>query len=256
MFRNQLGYSKQWPPCVQQLMEYIAYLSQEGYAYRTAGCHIAAIGFSCKINGLTDTTQAFVVRKMLDGMKRLQNRSDTRKPINIKLLYEIIDSLRYICSSAYDITLFSVAFQIAFFGLLRISEIQFRNRDITLFKHGMHIHLISSKTDQLCNGTKIEILFTEDTTRLRADALKYTEIRPKVEGQYLIHSNGLELTQFQFRNILHKSLTLLGHNQKDFQTHSFRIGGATYLFLKGKSDNEIQKSGRWRSNVYKKYIRL
>jgi hypothetical protein len=85
-FREYMHYDKQWPPSVQQIQEYIAYLSHNGYAYSTASCHVSAISFSCKINGRADPTRSFVVQKMLTGMKRLNKRSDARRPINLSLL--------------------------------------------------------------------------------------------------------------------------------------------------------------------------
>ncbi|XP_053403946.1 uncharacterized protein LOC128558485 isoform X2 [Mercenaria mercenaria] len=113
-FRDNMNYVKQWPPTVQQLQEYIACLSQRGYAHRTVGCHIAAIGFTFNINGLLDTTQHFKIRKMLEGMKRLQNRSDARKPISFQLLLDLYNSLRFVCTSFYETLLFKTAFQVAF----------------------------------------------------------------------------------------------------------------------------------------------
>jgi hypothetical protein len=48
----------------------------------TAKSYISAVGFKCKITGCSDVTQNFIVHKVLEGMKRLKNRADTRLPLN------------------------------------------------------------------------------------------------------------------------------------------------------------------------------
>jgi site-specific recombinase XerD len=68
--------------------------------------------------------------------------------------------------------------------------------------------------------------------------------------------NGTILTRQQFSALLSKSLKFSGIEGGQYKAHSFRIGGATALSLAGYSDEEIQNRGRWRSAVFKSYIRL
>jgi hypothetical protein len=49
---------------------------------------------------------------------------------------------------------------------------------------------------------------------------------------------------------------MLGYNENDYNTHSFRIGAATHAAKMGKSDDEIMTMGRWKSDSYKRYIRI
>ena len=48
----------------------------------------------------------------------------------------------------------------------------------------------------------------------------------------------------------------MGYNENDYNTHSFRIGAATHAAKMGKSDDEIMTMGRWKSDSYKRYIRI
>lgn len=54
--------------------------------------------------------------------------------------------------------------------------------------------------------------------------------------------------------MLYKSLKFLEVPTNSFKSHSFRIGGATYLYLKGVSEIQIKHMGRWSSSAFKSYI--
>ena len=55
-FRSQYKLPKVWPPSVNSLTLYIAWLSLQGLSYRTANLYIKSLGFQCKIKGLEDVT--------------------------------------------------------------------------------------------------------------------------------------------------------------------------------------------------------
>jgi hypothetical protein len=63
------------------------------------------------------------------------------------------------------------------------------------------------------------------------------------------------LTRTQFLSALQSSLQFLGYNTHRINTHSFRIGAATYYAMLGLNEDEIKKKGRWSSNSYQRYIR-
>ena len=64
------------------------------------------------------------------------------------------------------------------------------------------------------------------------------------------------MTAYQFSQMLKKAVSFVGLDTKTFKSHSLRIGCATYLYMKGKSEDEIKLMGRWKSNAYKSYIRI
>ena len=45
-----------------------------------------------------------------------------------------------------------------------------------------------------------------------------------------------------------------GFNPADFTSHSLRAGGASAMYHNGFSAEEIQRRGRWVSDVWKVYI--
>lgn len=48
---------------------------------------------------------------------------------------------------------------------------------------------------------------------------------------------------------------LIGENLAEFNTHSFRIGGATALFAAGADMTVIKTLGRRSSDIYQLYVR-
>lgn len=104
-------------------MNFIAHLSLNGYAESTARNYIAAIGYQCKINGYLNTTNSFIVSKLLDGLRRLKGKADSRLPITEEILGRIVGALCNICSNTYESKLFTAAYTLAFFAFLRVGEI-------------------------------------------------------------------------------------------------------------------------------------
>ena len=64
-----------------------------------------ALGFTAKlINDMEDITQKFVVRKILEGIKRsTPKQKDMRLPITRELLKVILSSLTTVCKSSYEV---------------------------------------------------------------------------------------------------------------------------------------------------------
>lgn len=121
-FRDIYTIPKTWPPNVEHVVNFISYLSLHQRAPATARLYVSAISYNCKIMGVPDTTQQFLITKVLEGMKRLKHHSDTRLPITTKLLLRIVAVLPAICSNTYEVLLFKAAYLLAFFGFFRVGE--------------------------------------------------------------------------------------------------------------------------------------
>ena len=76
-------------------------------------------------------------------------------------------------------------------------------------------------------------------------ALKaYLNIRPKFDGPLFCHLNRSVLTRTQFLSALQSSLQFLGYNTHRINTHSFRIGAATYYAMLGLNEDETKLKKR------------
>lgn len=268
-FRSEFEMGCIWPPPIEHIINFIAYLSKMGYSATTAKTYISGINHKLKINNWGSCTDYFIVEKMLNGMTRLDKKEDTRKPITMSILKRILSVLHTVCNSFYEAIMFKSAFSLAFFGFLRIGEISFVNKcteqhivnisDIELDedRFEVSVKISSSKTDQFGKSTTLVLSKVSDNEVCVYKHLKsYLNIRPNVQGQLFCHLNHKKLTRFQFLSVMKLALKFLNLNPDDFNTHSLRIGAATNAYIEGKSDEEIKIMGRWKSNSFKTYIRI
>jgi len=97
---------------------------------------------------------------MLEGLRRIKPSKDVRSPITYPLLKRIVNVLQTICTNKYEYYLFSSAFLLAYFALLRVGEITVSNKngpdrvlgikDIEIKASGIvKLRIRISKTDQL-----------------------------------------------------------------------------------------------------------
>ena len=78
-------------------------MAKNSYSPNTAKSCIAAIGFKMKMNNRTDSTDSFIVSKLLKGMSKTYKRADIRRPITVEILADIIRMLPQITNMQFDI---------------------------------------------------------------------------------------------------------------------------------------------------------
>ena len=266
-FRSEFQLQSSWPPPLDQVVQFVAYMSVKGLAWSTARTYLMGIAFKCKVSGGLDVTQHFLVKKLIEGFRRSTHEKDTRLPISITLLKQLLAILPAICRDNYEAKMFSAAFTLAFFGFLRVGEITvcslkkighplFR-RDIELIADdkSVRVTIRHSKTDQVGKGTTIIIPPTEGSLSVFEYVSDFLVDRPNIEGPFFCHFGGKPLSRYQFSAVLKKALGHLGLHAH-FTSHSFRIGAATMAATQGWTEAEIQTAGRWKSAAVKAYIRI
>lgn len=217
--------------------------------------------------GSVDPTKAFIVQKMLEGIKRSNPGHDQRLPITPVLLKLILSKLPSVCTSVYESKMFSAAYTLAFHGFLRVGEVtatrynanrilSVNDVEIDLSNQTLRLHIRYSKTDQLGQGTTIKISSTGDAICPVKHLTEYLQCRQSSDGPLFKHFSGQALTRYQFSAVLKKALALIGIHYSRYKSHSFRIGAATSAAEKGVSVEEIQRAGRWKSSAFKTYIRI
>ena len=81
-----------------------------------------------KIKGYIDPTKSFLVHKLLTAVSR-QRLADLRLPITRPVLHELIKSLQHTTSSAFQRSLYSAMFLLAFYGFFRVGELAAKGVD-------------------------------------------------------------------------------------------------------------------------------
>ncbi len=260
VFLAKLGLRLALPLSPEHISLYIASLVQKKLARSTIISHISAINFVHVINGWASPSTHPVLSKIIRHFN-VTKVSDARKPISVDLLLRLISSLPSVYTSSYQVILFKAMFLLAFFALLRISEITTNKSnthtlqfaDVTLghqsfitlrsYKHssGPATIFLQHRADNLCPITAL---------------LSFIQGRGNASGPFFAYPGGSGISRSKFNSALHLCLERCGLSSSEFKSHSFRIGGASYLALQGQSSEFIKAAGRWRSSSYQRYIRL
>jgi hypothetical protein len=273
-FRREYRFPDSWPVPLDQLLNFVDYLSFTGLSPTSVTTYILGIGYTHKARGLENKTNNFLITKILEGLRRKRVKSsDVRAPVTLDLLRRLLQALQKVCTSNYEVCLFSSAFTLAFFALLRIREITLDNKldtgphvicyeDISFSnKNEMYLRIRSSKADQRSNTITLIISKQKGSEsdicpvkRLKQFlVMRYSG--PTCSSPVYIHFDGSNLTRYQFYSVLLKTLQFCGLSEH-IRSHSFRIGGTSELARRGVTESEIKRWGRWNSNAYSSYIQL
>ncbi|XP_041438195.1 uncharacterized protein LOC121400005 isoform X1 [Xenopus laevis] len=250
----------------EDLTLWFLYLHGTEHRSRTGiGRVLAALSFMFKMQGCGDVTKSFVVRQVAKGLRRGQQRKDTRRPITLSILEGLFGQLDKVCASDYEVALFQFAFSLAFFGAFRIGElvstkkseeggVQFRH--VELCGGELQVRIFESKTDK---GGKGLLARLHSVAGCRLCPVRcfanYLGVRKSSRTSLLVHADESVMSRFQFIAVLRKCLTGLGLVDKEYSSHSFRIGAATEAARCGLDDATIRRLGRWESRRFQLYVR-
>ena len=204
---------------------YISYLSFCNLAYSTTTLHLSAISYAHKLGGFCDPTKSFLIQKLLTALSR-QRHSDTRLPITRPVLHELVRSLEYTNSSAFQHTPFLAMFLTAFCGLFQIGELSTKS---TRFAFSViqyrYLQILSCEGDpctakititdykQNSDHRPFDILITRDDSVTFCPVktlLKYCKIRGNRPGPLFCNSDQTPITTCQFNTELQRCLQNCG----------------------------------------------
>ena len=120
----------------------------------------------------------------------------------------------------------------------------------------LQITIKGSKTDQLRQGINIVVGKTGSHICPVKSVLAYMACRGFKPGPLFCHKDGSPLTIQQLVDRLRATLSHAGVECSGFSGHSFRISAAMTAAAKGVADLIIQTLGRWKSDSFKRYIRM
>ena len=257
-----------FPSSIIQVMSYLAHLFKLGMAPSTLSVHLSAISFIHKINSFTDPTSSFLIKRMMLGAKKTKNLPDTRKPIQLHILYKLVDSISLLAADHYIKALLKSMFLLAFHAFLRVGEITCRSTNCTGTCHnllrqniswsinGATVYMQSYKHSNN-RSVYLHVPALPDSAYCPVEALRnYLNKRGDTAGPLFTFNNLKPVTRQFFNTQLQTCLRLAGINDINFKSHSFRIGAATTAANNGIPEDQIKLMGRWHSDAFKKYIRI
>ena len=171
----------------------------------------------------------------------------------------------------YENKLVWAACCLGFFGFLRSGEftsqssqydpswhlsIQDVSVDSTSNPTMLQIAIKGSKTNQLRQGVNIVVGRTSSHICPVKSVVAYIASRRFDPGPLFCHRDGSPLTREQLVSNLRATLAAAGVDYRNFSGHSFRIGAASTAAAKGVAHSTIQTLGRWKSESFKRYIRM
>lgn len=253
-----------FPADVRTTALFAQYLSRS-YKPSTIRTYFSALSYKYKMQNVWDPTTAFLVKQALLGIWNLNPSVDSRLPITLPILSRLIKSVTHATSTTYQGFLFETMFIVAFFGLFRIGELAhtpaghaIQRNDVIDDQQQQQIiiHMSSFKHSKRGQIHKVILQHHHPGPCPVHALLAYISMRPSSSHtQLFLHANGSPVSYKDFCTVLNSCCTNLGLPQHKIQSHSFRIGGATYFSSLGYSDSQIRSLGRWNSNAFKKYIR-
>ena len=158
---------------------------------------------------------------------------------------------------------------LAFAALLRVSE-------FTQSQHNLTIDNIRANISNIYNITNTDFIILtfssykfstsfspsikiiarpEDITCSVTNLARYMFLRGSKKGPLFMTPSGNAVSRNFFINSVKSSLHIAGFPVKSYNSHSFRVGGATEAAERGLSAMQIQLLGRWRTSAFHKYIR-
>ena len=262
--KNSIVSLNDLPLTSKQVVYFISFLNLKGYAATSILSYTSAIGFIHKILDLPDPTHNFLVQKVLAGINKKFGRYDSRLPITMIILHRLCESLPKTNNIRYHRVLLKAMYLLAFYGLFRIGEITIQcdgsisleAKDIVLGKDSLTIFITNYKHNTSQQPFKIQLNSQVNPEFCPVQAMKeYMSLRGFKQGPLFCFPDFKPIPRAFFVSRLKHSLNFCGLDPKYYQSHSFRIGSASFLSSNGFSDKKIQKLGRWKTMAFVTYIR-
>ena len=280
------------PTWESRLAIYCTYLiCEQELQSSTIKTYISAIKDVLKTDGYQWNGDAVLLNVLTKSCKLKNDRLKTRLPIRKGLLEIVLCEVRRkFCNQIYLEAVYVTVILLAYYCMLRVGEICESHHSVKAINvhegrtgSKMLLVLYSSKThgkesppQRITVTSTSELKVTEgkltSITNKSTDKnskshqhfcpvlwLKhYIALRQKirnVDEQLFVFKDGTPLQPNHLRKLLRKILFNRDLDPTLYDTHSFRIGRANYLFKMNTPIDTIKNLGRWRSNAVYNYLR-
>ena len=252
--------SPQLPLSPMEMVYFVAHLCHKRLAPSTITGHVSAISMVHKMNELPDPANSALLQRTLQGVRRNAPQSDTRLPITQDLLTLMWQTAPMALADRYDVLLMRALILVAFRGFFRLGELVQRRgvqvvqlSGLQYTEQGMSLTLPSSKTtpSPVTVGVR-RMPFVCPVAAVQ----EFVEARGPSPGPLFAHADGSAFSHARVQVLLNVIFTACGMDPRRYKGHSFRIGAASEAARAGYSDAQIRLMGRWKSDAFRKYIRI
>ena len=249
---------------------YITHLFNMKLAPRTISTYLSALSYLHKIQGFADPTKEFLIQKLVAGAYKLRPAVDMRLPITKPILNKIVAAAQHVMTGQNRI-IFSALFAFAFHTYSRIGELVYSNptgsqnviqlQDVSIItknKYPVEVKVCFKKFKHNISGQPHLISFkaTPDTGCPVKLFITYLQTRGTKPGNLFCNTLGQPITRRCFDSQLRLCLDFCKLSNQYYKGHSFRIGAASWDAENGVPDSQIRLKGRWKSDAFRKYIRV
>ncbi len=252
------------PLTLDKTAMFVAHLDSANHTRATIWTYVSTVSHSHKLADVDDPTTRFWVRKLIKAAGSGSQCRAARRPITLEILRKITH-MAQLSLPSYDASLMRAVFSLCFHECARIVEmvcsnglatnailtqnVAIRRREMSItfsfFKH----HKGSTPVTRTFQGATSDVCPAQ---LLRAYAL----VRPgHWRAPLFVWSNGAQVDAKKVKLCLQSCLLGAGEASAELSPHSFRIGAVSELAEKGASESHLQMMGKWKSNVYMKYLR-
>ena len=243
---------------------FVAYLHKEGYSPSSIISYTSALGYIHRLRGDIDSTTSAIVQKLIAGAVKVTPPAPPRLPITLVILHRLLQAVDTHINHYYHRPLLRAMFIISFYGLMRMGEVTMaKDGLVPLQMNQLQIlpdKLIISITHFKYNSklTPVDIIFPRHQDPLLCPVVQlssYLLLRGFRPGPIFAYPSLAPIQRSFYSAKLRFLLKSIGCDVSRYQTHSFRIGGASYFAELGYTDSQIRLLGRWETNSFIRYIR-
>ena len=114
--------TSQFPIPTDALALFVAYLAENNYSAATTLTYVSALGYVHRLGSLPDPTKSEMIKCALKGYAKINPTLDSRLPITLPILEQVISACEQTLSSCFQRKLIRAMFALAFFAALRVGE--------------------------------------------------------------------------------------------------------------------------------------
>ena len=232
---------------------------------------LAAVKFFHLARGEKFPEHDFDINNTLHGIKRMQAHTPHQAlpltPTILRNMYQKLDM-----GNIKDRALWC-SYLVTFFCLFRKSNsvpkssnqvnlkrtLQRKHVQVDVAANRVYVHVTFAKNIQFGNRDLVIPIPGNDDPALdpvRHLLALFSSFPSDPEEPAFSYKPGCFITYSTFTTRLKKLLGLAGYNPSLYSGHSFRRGGATFLFNLGASILQIQVSGDWSSQCFARYLHV